>query len=243
MGIFGDTVTKTLAMDLMRKYGVWIFAFLLLFHCLCIYMELNEARMVSKLLLIPVLIIYLASKNPKASLLVYFGLAFAFIGDLALSQSGDTFFLVGMLAFVGTHLCNTIYFIRLQKGVIGFTRIAIAGIFLLTLFTTIILKELKPNLGKFELPVYFYVAIIYFMAITATASISKPLLKRVAMQYFIPGAFLFVLSDSLLAMNKFIWHGHLMDIIVMLTYGLAQYFLVCGFIRVGGWQAEDLIPA
>jgi len=45
------------------------------------------------------------------------------------------------------------------------------------------------------------------------------------------GAILFVVSDSLLALNKFYVAINYAGIIVMLTYGLAQLFIVYGAAR------------
>jgi uncharacterized membrane protein YhhN len=42
------------------------------------------------------------------------------------------------------------------------------------------------------------------------------------------GAVLFVLSDSILALNKFHTSFLLAGSLIMLTYGLAQYFIVTG---------------
>ena len=57
--------------------------------------------------------------------------------------------------------------------------------------------------------------------------------KTAAINFFIPGMFLFVLSDGLLAFNKFLFHqpGR-WDIWVMLTYGLAQLLLTIGYTKV-----------
>ena len=45
------------------------------------------------------------------------------------------------------------------------------------------------------------------------------------------GAFLFVVSDSLLAINKFYQSFEMAGIIIMLTYGLAQLFIVHGAVK------------
>jgi uncharacterized membrane protein YhhN len=55
--------------------------------------------------------------------------------------------------------------------------------------------------------------------------------NNAAIYYFIPGAGLFVLSDGLLAINKFNLQDPTMDIFVMLTYGLAQLYLVMGYYK------------
>ena len=45
------------------------------------------------------------------------------------------------------------------------------------------------------------------------------------------GAMLFIISDSLLAINKFYYPFQMAGIFVMVTYGLAQYFITYGAIR------------
>ena len=164
--------------------------------------------------------------------LVYFGLLFSFLGDLLLIQYGDFFFLSGMLAFTGTHICNSIYFFKLNPVSISGGRAALLAAAILMIITIVVLGMLNPYLGIFQLPVIIYMLIISSMAILAANTASAPLLKHIALQCFIPGAALFVLSDGMLAMNKFLYHQPLLDIAVMLTYGGAQYFLVNGFMQI-----------
>jgi hypothetical protein len=45
------------------------------------------------------------------------------------------------------------------------------------------------------------------------------------------GAFLFVISDSSIAINKFSHHFANAGIVVMTTYLIAQYLIVLGYIR------------
>jgi uncharacterized membrane protein YhhN len=45
------------------------------------------------------------------------------------------------------------------------------------------------------------------------------------------GALLFVLSDSVLAINQFYQSSPLAGVIIMLTYGLAQLFIIEGAIK------------
>ena len=45
------------------------------------------------------------------------------------------------------------------------------------------------------------------------------------------GAFLFIISDSLLAINKFYQPFGYAGIVIMLTYGIAQLFITLGAVR------------
>ncbi|TAJ62741.1 MAG: hypothetical protein EPO58_03625, partial [Chitinophagaceae bacterium] len=103
-------------MLLIKKYGLPLFLVVLILHIACIYLEMSTLRLITKLLLLPILILYLAAEPGKTSVVVYMGLFCSFMGDLLLTRSGEIFFLSGMLAFIGTHVCNILFFYRLQKG-------------------------------------------------------------------------------------------------------------------------------
>lgn len=219
-------------MRFIKKYGTSIFLALLLVHLVCIYMDLPAWRMISKLVLIPFLLLYLsASREGIVPSLVISGLVFSFAGDLMLTFSGEVFFLLGMFAFICTHVCNFIFFVKLQKadksgGIISM--VLMAG-FMLAL-GCYVLFSLNGLLGSLQVPIIVYMLMISAMAIAAAGTSRNAFVKRVAAQCFIPGAVLFALSDGILAMNKFAWHHSSADIAVMATYGMAQYFLVKGFI-------------
>ena len=219
-------------MSLFRKYGSLIFWVMLLVHCLFIYLGLSNARTATKLTLIPILMAFLISFKGKSNSLVYLALLFSFIGDLLLSKSGEIFFLLGMLAFIGTHICNGILFARLQKDKLGRGWGTLIAICLLLGFSAFVFSKIKPNLGNFEAPIIFYMFIICLMAVLAAGTVQNRSIRTISIKFIIPGALFFVLSDTILAVNKFLYQNPLHDIIVMLTYGLAQYLLVKGFIKL-----------
>jgi hypothetical protein len=72
---------------------------------------------------------------------------------------------------------------------------------------------------------------------------NHPKYKAAAINFFIPGMFLFVLSDGILAFNKFLLHQpERWDIWVMLTYALAQWLLTEGYISVVNGTREESNP-
>lgn len=206
-----------------------LFLAILLLHCGFIYLEMSSFRVLTKLLLLPVLMGYLYAGEAKTSPVLYLGLFCSFLGDLLLTRSGEAFFLLGMLAFIGTHLCNSWFFYRLQKGYPGKPRNLVLAIIVLVLIAGQIFYYLNDQLGTFRVPILVYMVIICSMAVMATQTLVNPSVQKIAVTCFIPGAALFVLSDGLLAINKFALHNRWADMGVMLTYGLAQYFLVQGF--------------
>jgi uncharacterized membrane protein YhhN len=91
------------------------------------------------------------------------------------------------------------------------------------------MSVLSPHLGSMKIPVSVYGVVISFMLMLALHMIfSKN--KRSA-QLLIGGAVFFIVSDSLLAMNKFYSPFDAAGILIMLTYGLAQMLLVLGAVR------------
>lgn len=219
-------------MLLIKKYGLPVFLLVLLLHLICIYLEMSTPRLITKLLLLPILIFYLAAEPGKTSVVVYIGLFCSFLGDLLLTRSSEVFFLFGMLAFIGTHVCNIIYFYWLQKGHPGKPMNLVLALVVLSVISGGVYFQLADKLGSFRVPILVYMAIITLMAVMATQTLVNQAILHTAIRCFIPGAALFVLSDGLLALNKFLLHAGSIDIAVMLTYGMAQYFLVKGFVAV-----------
>ncbi|HRF25670.1 MAG TPA: lysoplasmalogenase family protein, partial [Chitinophagaceae bacterium] len=54
--------------------------------------------------------------------------------------------------------------------------------------------------------------------------------NREAAKWLLTGAILFVISDSVLAINKFYYPFEYRGVLIMLTYGMAQWFIVKGAI-------------
>ncbi|MBH2005214.1 MAG: lysoplasmalogenase [Sphingobacteriia bacterium] len=223
-------------MQLIKKDGIFIFWVLLFAHCAFIYFGKTEYRHITKLLLIPLLITYLvlnARKNAyqHSKAILYAGLVFSFLGDLFLIYSGKGFFIAGMVAFMLTHICYTTFFLKAGKiDLRKATEFFIAAI-IVTLIGMKLLQFLKPYLGEMELPVKIYTIVICLMTASAANLLSSKSMKVIAAGFFVPGAALFMLSDSVLALNHFIYKDAFLNIVVMLTYGYAQCLLVQGFTR------------
>lgn len=233
-------------MQLVKKQGNFIYLILLVLHCICIYFTIIELRIVTKILLLPFLMLYLLSFLEKQErigmLLPILGLFFSFLGDVLLTASGELFFLLGMGAFILTHICNSLFFIKLPKTARRQKRslVFVIALVVVTLLCWSVNKMLKPHLGAFQLPIQVYMIIIACMAMFAVRTFQDPEYRVMAIRLFIPGAALFLLSDSVLALNKFLFHQSGWDLLVMFTYGGAQYFLTAGFIAVAIKNRENI---
>lgn len=183
--------------------------------------------------LIVLSLIYYYKKEATASpidKLVTFALGLSLIGDTALifQDSNDLFFIVGLAAFLLAHIAYTWLNFNLvhdeeRKFRISWKDLPIIivgfGIFLL----------IKDGLDDLRIPVLSYIVVISIMAIMA-----RQRWKRTDKESFwliMSGAFFFMLSDSLLALNKFVEPIALSGFWIMLTYILAQFLVVQGVIR------------
>jgi uncharacterized membrane protein YhhN len=223
-------------MQLIKKEGIFIFWLVLFTHCAFIFLGKTEYQHITKLLIMPMLILFLfanVKKNryPTSKIIIFTGLIFAFIGDALLLKSGTSWFIGGMVAFLITHICYTAFFLRIAKvKFTSATEFAIAAM-VVSVIAVKILQFLAPYLGDMKLPVKIYVAAISVMAATAANLLGNKLLKILATSFFIPGAILFMVSDATLAVNHFIYHEPFLDVVVMMSYGYAQCLMVQGFAR------------
>jgi len=134
------------------------------------------------------------------------------------------------------HIVYIIYFWRMHRlfPVSDITSF-ITSIVMVGIVDAVIFKKLIPLVKEVDAglvaPIIVYMAVISFMFIMAYNILTSKKAKSLAMPFFIPGSALFILSDTLLGFNKFLWNDHIINIGVMLTYGYAQYLLVHGFIK------------
>lgn len=186
----------------------------------------------SKPLLMPLLMIWFLSDTiPGATLKkwILFALFFSWAGDVLLMFQDrlSDFFLFGLSAFLLAHVFYIVFFhsIRVREGIRG-QPLLLAPV---VLYYAGLMIWLTPWLGEMRMPVRIYGLIISFMLMLALHMIYTR--NRKAAKPLITGAVLFVLSDTLLAVDKFYQHFTGAGILIMVTYGLAQYLLVTGAIK------------
>jgi uncharacterized membrane protein YhhN len=91
---------------------------------------------------------------------------------------------------------------------------------------------LNENLGALKIPVIVYILGILTMAIAAFGR--KDRVDPTSFNLVFLGALFFVLSDSILAINKFLVAVPGAHILVMGTYAAAQFFIVKGLLGSNG---------
>jgi len=216
---------------------IWIFIFILALvtTLVAVYLDNETLRMISKPLLMPLLMVYFLSETKKfpTNLKVWIILAlfFSWIGDiLLLFEANDkTYFLLGLSAFLLVQLCYIIFFhnIRMKEVIMGNALFLLLAVIYYSALTNI----LSPSLEKanLNLPVRIYGVVLSFMFMLAMHTIFSR--NKKAGWLMTIGAILFVVSDSILAFNKFYSPINYGDLMVMLTYGAAQLLIITGAIQ------------
>lgn len=158
------------------------------------------------------------------------GLGFAWLGDvfLLLDYPGSFFFIAGLLSFLITHVFYIIYFLALKSAAPSLLKKRPFYILFTLCYGSALVGLLFPHLGELKMPVIVYATVICGMLLCSLHIYYK--IQHPSNKFFIMGASLFVLSDSLLAVNKFYHSIPKEGIWIMLSYCAAQYLIVKGSI-------------
>lgn len=184
--------------------------------------------------LTPVLMILLIAwvllaRGRRAPRLLLAGMAFAWLGDVALDGPGDTRFLLGIGFFLVMQVCYSLGFVGL--GALGALRRRIwlpIGAVVLWLGLNL---ALGPMLGDMRWPLAVYSAFLVTMA-----TLSLGVSARVG-----TGGVLFLISDLLIGLGAADLDVPLRGLLVISTYALAQLVIVTGWVeKVDEW---DGVPA
>jgi uncharacterized membrane protein YhhN len=168
----------------------------------------------------------------KKRALIILALLFSSIGDVFLAMPGHKYFIHGMAAFGIAHLFYFTYFFNLPK--IEFPRAFIAiGIILYSISLFIFLL---PNVKELLIPIISYIILISLMGISSVLGIRNNYL-------IILGAIIFIVSDSLIAINMFIIPVLNASFLIMLTYYVAQFLIVLGVIKSLEKPYSNINPA
>ncbi len=214
-----------------------LFAILVSADCILVYTENNEYRFLTKPLLMPVLLALLfyqtkKTRHPISKLIIFSAVFFSWLGDIFLmKENSDAFFITGLSCFLAAHICYIIFFIRLmpfkQRSAL---LIFVSGLIIMIYMGTL-LFILRRKLGDMRWPVVIYSGVISLMLLAAVNTFVSKKIGKISYRFLIPGAIFFVISDSLLALNKFGVHETNVDILVMLTYVIAQLLIVYGAVK------------
>ena len=148
-------------------------------------------------------------------------LFFSACGDALLALPIQHSFVLGLGAFLIAQLTYAAIFMRHHQIVGAAPKIRLA---LVVLYLALLSAFLLPMTGDMLIPVAFYMLAIGLMA--AGAATHRP-----PAALLFSGAVIFVLSDSMIAVERFIGPFEGSRHAVMSTYYTAQVLLTCGIIR------------
>ncbi len=177
-----------------------------------LHADIHWIRLCSKP--VPVLVL-LWMVYPQKEKWLLGALGFSLLGDVVLELPKHLPFALGLGSFLIAHL---LYIRRFLITPVQKMRWPIVPI---TMYCGTLFSYMQPNLGSLLIPVLLYVLVIATMLWSAcgysyTHKNTVPLI----------GAILFVISDSLIAINKFITSFPQARYAIIITYWLAQYLIV-----------------
>ena len=149
-------------------------------------------------------------------LITILALLFSLWGDVLLmfTANDEGFFIAGLISFLLAHIMYILVFLRDRndkKSILPFMA-------LLLVYATGLFFLIKDGLGDLFIPVLIYMIVILAMATTAFKR--KGMVLHYGYLYVFIGAIFFMISDSLLAVNKFYTALPYSNVSIMLTLSL-----------------------
>ena len=202
-----------------------------------------------KALIIPVLMVYyhnqVKDNYTNFHRIMMIGFFFSWIGDVLLQFSNenkelflspDTFFLLGLGGFLLTPVFYTIsvYIPKCKNKIFGpriYQLVLVLG------YGFLLMWLLYNKLGDYKIPVIIYAIVIHIMLLSALNRFGK--VNGVSYMLIAIGAILFVASDSMIAISRFLEKFDFARVLIMTTYVLAQYFIAMGSLRQDSGNTEN----
>jgi len=196
------------------------FLLLALLHLFALWLGKEGVAMVTKSVLLPILLIWtwpITAKLPWLRL----GIFASWVGDVLLIKGEEElFFMLGLGAFLIAQIAYGYTFLKSDSNEKGLIRQKPWLALPVVALAVAIYVYLYPTLGEMLIPVSIYVCAISFMVLSA---INRRGFERKGSTVLIIAVFSFMLSDTLLAVNKFVIEIPRASVWIMLTYIMAQY--------------------
>jgi len=158
----------------------------------------------------------------------------AIVLGLLCSLAGDVFlmlprnrFLAGLACFFVAHICYLAAF----AGPYGLPNSPLV-LLCFAAYGICLLRRLWPRLGRYRMPVAVYTCVLLLMAVAAHQQLMRASSLRAWLAF--TGALLFVLSDSVLALDRFEVGAKRRQLLVLSTYFLAQWLIAASVEQPAG---------
>ena len=214
----------------MPRIIIWIYIIVSLANITASAIGSEELNQFTKPLLMPLLIFYVyrtsIGNTTLKVLLLCLALVFSWLGDVVLMfQSNQLYFMAGIGLFL---VAQITYIVVFRKTVYQPIRYDILKLTPFIAYGAGLFYYLLPA-GDFSLPIVIYGLVILTMVVTAFSR--RNLTSFESFQHVFIGSVLFVLSDSILAINAFKNPLPYAGVFIMLTYTAAQLFIVKGVLK------------
>jgi uncharacterized membrane protein YhhN len=173
---------------------------------------------------------YIVSAQGERSATVVGAIFFSLAGDIFLLW--PSYFIPGLVAFLVAHFLYIFSYRQHREeggpeGIQGIQKLRLA--FPVVLAGTGLLIILYPNLGELRIPVIVYTLVITVMVLNGLFRLGRT--NPESFWMVLGGAMFFMVSDSLLAVNKFLLPVSNSNFWIMSTYIIAQFLIVEGLLR------------
>lgn len=205
-----------------------------LFEAVAVQKQNQTGELFAKPAVMIFLLIWLYASTGFQENTLWFGLGilFSLIGDVVLMGTTERMFMLGLVTFLLAHI---FYLIGFKNELLTFTAWSFILFFFIYLNGLRLLRRIVSTMRvkgfrSMSAPVIVYGIVISLMLYAALSTIFDPRWSTGAAFLVSLGAFLFYLSDLILAWNKFvspIKGGPLWNIV---TYHLGQIGLIAGVI-------------
>jgi len=214
----------------MKKNLLYIVLVFYFAYLATIWLKMEDLNYYLKPLLIPGLILYVSTRSyfSGKGILIQ-ALVMSTLGDILLlfSDINELFFISGLISFLIAHIIYIRMFLNKLNGSFSYTWI-FTSLLLLGIYLFYFLSFMWDNINTMKIPVTIYALVISAMLFLAIQLVASKTLRKG--EYVLFGAFLFVISDSLLAWSKFNQEIAHSSFWVMSTYLFAQLFIVSGWV-------------
>ena len=212
-----------------KSITLLVFIFVCIIDFYGIYFEKQLVVYIAKPLLMISLFWYYFINTKILNKLFVSGLFFSFLGDVLLLGKGQLYFILGLLFFLTAHVFYIIMVVNLLRKT-RLSQVIVASIPYLLIFITF-LTILYSGLGEMKIPVIVYAITISIFGTSSLLLFLQNKTKTSLVLVF--GVLIFIISDSVLALNMFYIKQSFYPLLIMITYVAAQY-LICRFVLLNG---------
>lgn len=217
----------------MEKYLLGLLVVVSILDWLAVAKSMKKMEYIFKPAVMLVLFVYLFLTARFANQIIWFtfGICFSLLGDIFLMLPRKQF-MTGLVFFLLAHICYIAGFISFNPQI----NLASALLLIAILFTSYRIYRLVTSRKvyfvkrRLKIPIFLYTIAISAMLFSACLSLTGN------SWFFLPafmvslGAFLFYISDSIIAINRYVPGVHLGRMFSMMTYHLGQTLIITGVV-------------